>query len=120
MWPFDRVAQDVVEPTPPKRQRMPNDVLDKLLLLIHTREIMVSPNSKRGGSCVVGGVIHIADYEGVMKIEVGGNEITIYRRFDLEFDIICDALNKRFTGKTHSGTLSINPTDAFNEVIMKL
>jgi hypothetical protein len=123
MWPFNREAQDVVEPTPPKRQRIRKDVLDKLLFLIHTRHVEVQPDSKRGGRCVVDSAVDIVDDEGIMTIVVNGSEFTVYRRFDIEFDIICDALNQRLKelkGKAHSVALSISPTDAFNEGVMKL
>ena len=94
MWPFKK-QNPITIPPAEFAQRLPDEVLDKLLLLIKTESIEQKYDVRNGDHVVVGSSIGIATHEGVMKIKIGEESVCLYRRFDADFALICVTLNVR-------------------------
>lgn len=94
MWPFKK-QNPIAIPPAELAQRLPDGVLDKLLLLIKTENIEQKYDARNGDHVVVGSSIDITTYEGIMTIKVGNEEVCLRRRFDADYTLICDALNVR-------------------------
>lgn len=94
MWPFKK-QNPIAIPPAELAQRLPDEVLGKLLLLIKTGIIVQRYNVRNGDHVVVNGKVDITTCEGIMTIKVGNEEVCLRRRFDADYILICDALNVR-------------------------
>lgn len=95
MWPFKKRSPVTVSAPKEPLQRLPDEVLDKLLHLIKTGDVVGRLDLGKGVGSTVNGVIDITDYEGIMIIRIDDQEIYLRRRWDKDYRMVCDALNAR-------------------------